>query len=64
LHGLQVAVDLLHEYGGIDRPMSAYDFTDLRFQANLSRLGQGELKISAARKRHLHNWSNLDRDCD
>lgn len=33
--GLQVAVDLLHEYGGIDRPMQAEAFTDLRYQPAL-----------------------------
>lgn len=32
LDGLQAAVDLLHEQGGLDRPMQATDFTDLRFQ--------------------------------
>jgi NitT/TauT family transport system substrate-binding protein len=34
--GLQVSVDMLHEYGGIDRPMRAEEFTDLRFQPELS----------------------------
>lgn len=36
LQGLQVAVDMQHELGGIDRPMKAEDFVDLRFQPNLS----------------------------
>ena len=30
--GLQNAVDMLHELGGIDRPRNAAEFTDLRFQ--------------------------------
>tara|TARA_B100000676_G_scaffold290274_1_gene323616 strand:- start:1334 stop:2245 length:912 start_codon:yes stop_codon:yes gene_type:complete len=36
LAGLQVAVDMQHELGGIDRPMQAAEFTDLRFQPDLS----------------------------
>ncbi len=34
--GLQVAVDMQHELGGIARPMKAEDFVDLRFQPDLS----------------------------
>ena len=34
--GLQVAVDMQHELGGIARPMKATDFVDLRFQPDLS----------------------------
>jgi NitT/TauT family transport system substrate-binding protein len=30
--GLQASLDMLHEFGGIERPMQAEDFTDLRFQ--------------------------------
>ncbi len=30
--GLQNAVDMLHELGGLDRPRNANEFTDLRFQ--------------------------------
>jgi NitT/TauT family transport system substrate-binding protein len=33
--GLQKAVDLQHELGGIPRPMKARDFVDLRFQPTL-----------------------------
>lgn len=33
--GLQASVDMLVEYGGIDRPRRAEDFTDLRFQPDL-----------------------------
>lgn len=33
--GLQIAIDMLQEHGGIDRPMLAADFTDLRFQPSL-----------------------------
>lgn len=34
--GLQKAVDMQYELGGIARPMKAEDFTDLRFQPELS----------------------------
>jgi NitT/TauT family transport system substrate-binding protein len=34
--GLQCSVDMQYELGGIDRPMQAKDFTDLRFQPDLS----------------------------
>lgn len=36
MSGLQVAVDMQQELGGIDRPMRAEDFVDLRFQPDLS----------------------------
>ena len=36
MEGLQASVDLLHEHGGIDRPRRAAEFTDLRFQPELS----------------------------
>ena len=36
MSGLQVAVDMQHELGGIARPMNAEDFVDLRFQPDLS----------------------------
>jgi len=36
LAGLQVAVDMQQELGGIERPMRAEEFTDLRFQPDLS----------------------------
>ena len=34
--GLQKSVDMQYELGGIERPMSAGEFTDLRFQPELS----------------------------
>lgn len=36
LPGLQVAVDMQHDLGGIDRPMRAEDFVDLRLQPDIS----------------------------
>ncbi len=36
MSGLQVAVDMQHELGGIARPMKAEDFVDLRYQPDLS----------------------------
>ncbi len=36
MKGLQCSVDMLREYGGIDRPRRAEDFTDLRFQPELT----------------------------
>ena len=38
MSGLQVAVDMQHELGGIARPMQAEDFVDLRFQPDLSTI--------------------------
>ena len=32
MKGLQRAVDMQHELGGIPRPMKAEEFVDLRFQ--------------------------------
>jgi NitT/TauT family transport system substrate-binding protein len=32
MEGLQAAVDMLHEYGGIARPLRAAELTDLRFE--------------------------------
>ncbi len=34
--GLQCSLDMLHEFGGIQRPRRAEEFTDLRFQPNRS----------------------------
>ena len=36
MSGLQVAVDMQYELGGIDREMRAHDFVDLRFQPDPS----------------------------
>lgn len=36
MSGLQVAVDMQHELGGIEWPMKAGDFVDMRFQLDLS----------------------------
>jgi ABC-type nitrate/sulfonate/bicarbonate transport system substrate-binding protein len=36
MSGLQVAIDMQHELGGIPGPMKPEDFTDLRFQPDLS----------------------------
>ena len=38
LSGLQASVDMLYEFGGIERPMRAEDFTDLRFQPDPSAI--------------------------
>ena len=35
--GLQNSVDLLHEFGGIERPMLAEEFADLRFMSDQSK---------------------------
>ncbi len=37
MSGLQHSVDLLHEFGGIDQPMQATDFVDLRFLSDQSK---------------------------
>ncbi|NKB20923.1 MAG: hypothetical protein GKS01_10530 [Alphaproteobacteria bacterium] len=36
MSGLQVAVDMQQELGGIEQPMTAKDFVDLRFQPDIS----------------------------